>query len=49
MTVFLLANHALMGGGEVMLLNTAAALRDAGYRPHIVCPQHPGELALAAR
>lgn len=49
MKVYLLANHAVMGGGEVMLLNTAAALRDLGHEPHVVCPTEPGELTRAAQ
>jgi glycosyltransferase involved in cell wall biosynthesis len=36
--VILAANNGEIGGGEVMLLHSAVALRDLGYEPHVVGP-----------
>jgi hypothetical protein len=46
--VLLLSNQGLMGGGEVMLLNVAGALRDLGHEPVVVAPSHQPELLSTA-
>ena len=48
MRVLLLSNQGLMGGGEVMLLNVAGALRDLGHEPVVVAPSHQPELLSTA-
>lgn len=48
MRVHVVANHASIGGGEVMVLRTAHALRELGYHPLVVCPSEPCDLAVAA-
>ncbi|NLT25557.1 MAG: glycosyltransferase, partial [Microbacteriaceae bacterium] len=47
--IWLAANHGAIGGGEVMLLQTARALRELGHDVAIVAPSEPGDLVDAAR
>lgn len=42
-------NNGDIGGGEVMLLNIAEALRDLGIGVTVIGPARPGALVLAAR
>lgn len=41
-------NNGDMGGGEVMLLNIAEALREIGISPLVIGPQEPGDLVARA-
>lgn len=43
------ANNGEIGGGEVMLLNIARALRSLGHRVTVIAPSQPDELLEAAR
>ena len=47
--ITLAANQGAMGGGEVMLLRCAEAVRDLGLGVEVVAPATPGETAQAAR
>lgn len=49
MKVYLVANHASMGGGEVMLLNTAQALQELQHDPIVVCPSEPSDMVQVAQ
>lgn len=46
--MLLAANNGEIGGGEVMLLNIAEALRDLGMYVVVLGPRHPGELVAEA-
>lgn len=48
-SVLLVANHGALGGGEVMLLETAMALRSLGLNPVIIAPEEPSALLNEAR
>lgn len=48
-SIAIATNNGDMGGGEVMLLNIADALRDLGIEVTVVGPRGPGELVAAAR
>lgn len=48
MKVTLAANHGEIGGGEVMLLAIARALREGGHEVSVVTPAEPDEVARAA-
>ncbi|PUA81521.1 glycosyltransferase [Nocardioides currus] len=48
-TVFLAANNGDLGGGEQMLLRTAAAVRDLDREAVVVAPATPGDVVAAAR
>lgn len=43
-SVLLVANHGALGGGEVMLLETAMALKSLGLNPVIITPGEPSAL-----
>ena len=47
--LWLAANHGAIGGGEVMLLQTARTLRELGVPVSIVAPAEPTDLVDAAR
>lgn len=47
--VVLVTNNGDIGGGEVMLLNIATALRESGKSVTVVAPSQPGQLAEAAQ
>src|SRR5699024_3067073 len=48
MKVALLSNQGLVGGGEVMLLAVADALRNLGHAPIIVGPSHHPDVLIRA-
>lgn len=47
--IWIATNHGAIGGGEVMLLQIAEALRELGRAVTVVAPSHPPALAEAAR
>lgn len=47
--IFLAANNGDVGGGEQMLLRSAAAARDLGHDVTVVAPAFPGDVVAAAR
>lgn len=47
--IYIAANNGEIGGGEVMLLNIARAVRSLGYRLTVIAPSQPDELLEAAR
>ncbi|GGH62991.1 glycosyltransferase family 4 protein [Rothia aerolata] len=49
MDIAIAANNGEMGGGEVMLLNIARAVRSLGHRVTIVGPEAPSEVVEAAQ
>lgn len=49
MDIVIATNNGDMGGGEVMLLNIARALRTLGHKVTVVVPAQPDELLDAAR
>ena len=46
--IYIASNQGEIGGGEVMLLALARAMRDLGRDVTVVGPRHPGELVAAA-
>lgn len=48
-TVVLATDHGVLGGGEIMLLESARALAALGIHPVVVAPEEPGELLREAR
>lgn len=46
--IYLAANNADLGGGELMLLRHSEALRDLGHRVTVVAPDSPAEVLDAA-
>lgn len=47
--IYIATNNGDMGGGEVMLLNLARAVRRSGYKVTIVGPQSPSEVIECAK
>lgn len=47
--IYIAANNGEMGGGEVMLINIARAVRSLGHRVTVIAPRQPDELLEAAR
>ncbi|WP_294979886.1 glycosyltransferase family 4 protein [uncultured Microbacterium sp.] len=47
--VWIATNNGAIGGGEVMLMHIAEALRELGRDVTVVAPRHPSDLADAAR
>lgn len=48
-TIAIATNNGDLGGGEVMLLNIAVALREIGLEPLVIGPREPGDLVAQAR
>lgn len=48
-TIAIATNNGDIGGGEVMLLNIAGALRDLGHEVMVIGPASPGELVRLAQ
>ncbi|WP_246956563.1 glycosyltransferase family 4 protein [Brachybacterium sp. Marseille-Q7125] len=48
-TIAIATNNGDLGGGEVMLLNIAQALREIGIAALVIGPREPGELVAVAR
>lgn len=49
MEIYIATNNGDMGGGEVMLMSIARAIRSLGHQIRVIVPRQPDELAEAAR